>query len=224
MNINLSNVNLGGPKKSLNTGECNINVLDNLMSNSKTDGLSANQGRLLNINKQNNLTAGKNITITNDVISASNVDLPDNLVYISEEVNTKSQESQRSSKTEKKIILKDGGGDICYPRTTGDAININGKLLPDKLDEMEIKVVETADTTLILKDCTQFNYEVNPTELTLALPQGWTSEDLTIITFNTGDTAPQITIPSTLKVKGAVEPNKAVEISIYNNTLIMLNI
>lgn len=52
--------------KKINTSD----IVDNLLSESVDIPLSANQGRILNNNKQDILTAGNNITITNNKISA----------------------------------------------------------------------------------------------------------------------------------------------------------
>lgn len=66
-----------------------INIIDNLESSSITDALSANQGRVLNITKQDKIvdTGWKNITLSEGIVTYGPTTIPQyrkigNVVYI----------------------------------------------------------------------------------------------------------------------------------------------
>ena len=74
---NLGGIIVGDGLTADSNGNVTVNIVNTLDSESTIDALSANMGKSLNDSKQDKLTAGDNITISNNVISAS-VNMPSN--------------------------------------------------------------------------------------------------------------------------------------------------
>ncbi len=123
-------------------------------------------------------------------------------------------------------ILSDG--EIAFIRDKNYIKVGDGEKTFNQLDKISggselIRVAQTSGD-IELADNTQFVYSTAPSEITISTPSGWSAEDLSIITFTTSDTAPQITFPNSIGVKGAIEANKSIEISIYNNSAVIMSV
>ena len=94
----------------------------------------------------------------------------------------------------------------------------------DKGEEVLITIVAQTDSSVTLANNKQFDYATSPSEIDISLPSDWTKAFLSLITFESGSTATQVSFPDGLEVKGILEPNKKVEISIYNNNAVILNV